>query len=103
GSVSPLYATQGAWGTVTVTDPGLTRFCSRLEQGVAFAIRCAEMMGGAEIYVPKIPSMRILDLVEAVAPGCKVEFIGMRPGEKLHEVLIAEERSEERRVGKEGG
>src|SRR5437867_13196634 len=50
-------------------------------------------MGGGEIFVPKIPSMRILDLVEAVAPGCKVEFVGMRPGEKLHEVLIAEEES----------
>jgi len=91
GSVIPLFATQRASGTVTVTDPGMTRFWIRLEQGVAFAIRCAEMMGGGEIYVPKIPSMRILDLVEAVAPGCKVEFIGMRPGEKLHEVLIAEE------------
>ena len=91
GSVIPLFATQRASGTVTVTDPGMTRFWIRLEQGVAFAIRCAEIMGGGEIYVPKIPSMRILDLVEAVAPGCKVEFIGMRPGEKLHEVLIAEE------------
>ncbi len=91
GSVIPLFATQRASGTVTVTDPGMTRFWIRLEQGVTFAIRCAEIMGGGEIYVPKIPSMRILDLVEAVAPGCKVEFIGMRPGEKLHEVLIAEE------------
>ena len=91
GSVIPLFATQRASGTVTVTDPGMTRFWIRLEQGVAFAIRCAEMMGGGEIYVPKIPSMRILDLVEAVAPGCNVEVIGMRPGEKLHEVLIAEE------------
>jgi len=91
GSVIPLFATQRTSGTVTVTDPGMTRFWVRLEQGVAFAIRCAEIMGGGEIFVPKIPSMRVLDLVEAVAPGCNVEFIGMRPGEKLHEVLIAEE------------
>ena len=93
GSVIPLFATQRTSGIVTVTDPGMTRFWIRLEQGVAFAIRCAEIMRGGEIFVPKIPSMRILDLVEAVAPGCKIEFIGMRPGEKLHEVLIAEEES----------
>jgi UDP-N-acetylglucosamine 4,6-dehydratase len=93
GSVIPLFVSQRASGTVTVTDPSMTRFWVRLEQGVAFAIRCAELMGGGEIFVPKIPSMRILDLVEAVAPGCKVEFIGMRPGEKLHEVLIAEEEN----------
>src|SRR5207245_6414344 len=91
GSVIPILTTQRTSGAVTVTDPGMTRFWIRLEEGVAFAIRSAEIMGGGEIFVPKIPSMRILDLVEAVAPGCKIEFIGMRPGEKLHEVLIAEE------------
>ena len=93
GSVVPLFASQRASGAVTVTDPGMTRFWLKLEQGVAFAIRCAEIMRGGEIFVPKIPSMRLLDLVEAVAPGCEVEFIGIRPGEKLHEVLIAEEES----------
>lgn len=93
GSVIPLFASQRASGAVTVTDPGMTRFWLKLERGVAFAIRCAEIMRGGEIFVPKIPSMRILDLVEAVAPGCKVEFIGIRPGEKLHEVLVAEEES----------
>jgi UDP-N-acetylglucosamine 4,6-dehydratase len=93
GSVIPIFASQRAQGVVTVTDPGMTRFWIRLDQGVAFAIRCAEIMGGGEIFVPKIPSMRILDLAQVVAPGCKVEFIGMRPGEKLHEVLIAEEES----------
>jgi len=91
GSVIPIFTRQRTSGAVTVTDPGMTRFWIRLEQGVAFAIRSAEIMGGGEIFVPKIPSMRILDLVEAVAPGCRVEFIGIRPGEKLHEVLIAEE------------
>jgi UDP-N-acetylglucosamine 4,6-dehydratase len=93
GSVIPLFAAQRASGTVTVTDPGMTRFWLRLEAGVTFAIRCAELMRGGEIFVPKIPSMRILDLVEAVAPGCQVEVIGVRPGEKLHEALIAEEES----------
>jgi FlaA1/EpsC-like NDP-sugar epimerase len=93
GSVIPLFASQRASGTVTVTDPGMTRFWIRLEQGVAFATRCAEIMRGGEIFVPRIPSMRILDLVEAVAPGCRVEVVGARPGEKLHEVLIGEEES----------
>jgi UDP-N-acetylglucosamine 4,6-dehydratase len=93
GSVIPLFAAQRETGTVTVTDPGMTRFWLRLEVGVTFAIRCAELMRGGEIFVPKIPSMRILDLVEAVAPGCRVEVIGVRPGEKLHEALIAEEES----------
>ncbi len=93
GSVIPLFAAQRATGTVTVTDPGMTRFWLRLEEGVGFAIRCTEGMRGGEIFVPKIPSMRILDLVEAVAPGCRVEVIGIRPGEKLHEALIAEEES----------
>jgi len=93
GSVIPLFTAQLASGQVTVTDPGMTRFWIRLEQGVSFAIRCAEIMQGGEIFVPKIPSMRIMDLVEAIAPSCRVEFIGMRPGEKLHEVLVAEEES----------
>jgi len=71
----------------------MTRFWLRLEQGVEFAIRCAALMRGGEIYVPKIPSMRILDLVDAIAPNCRVEFIGIRPGEKLHEILISEDES----------
>ncbi len=93
GSVIPLFAAQRATGTVTVTDPGMTRFWLRLEEGVGFVIRCTELMHGGEIFVPKIPSMRMLDLVEAMAPGCRVEVIGIRPGEKLHEALIAEEES----------
>ncbi len=93
GSVIPLFRAQRANGTVTVTDPGMTRFWIRLEQGVEFAIRCAEIMRGGEIFIPKIPSMRIIDLVETVAPGCQVEVIGIRPGEKLHEILISEDES----------
>jgi len=97
GSVVPLFAAQRQSGAVTVTDPAMTRFWIRLEDGVAFAIRCAELMHGGEIFVPKIPSMRVMDLVEAVAPGCRVEVIGIRSGEKLHEVLVSEDESRQAR------
>ena len=93
GSVIPLFAAQRASGRVTVTDRAMTRFWIRLEQGVEFAIRCAELMSGGEIFVPKISSMRIMELVAAVAPGCTIEDIGIRPGEKLHEILISEDES----------
>jgi UDP-N-acetylglucosamine 4,6-dehydratase len=97
GSVIPLFAAQRETGTVTVTDPAMTRFWIRLEQGVEFAIRCGELMRGGEIFVPKIPSMRIMDLVAAVAPDCRVDVIGARPGEKLHEILISEDESRQTR------
>jgi UDP-N-acetylglucosamine 4,6-dehydratase/5-epimerase len=93
GSVIPLFAAQRAAGRVTVTDRAMTRFWITLEQGVAFAVRCAELMRGGEIFVPKIPSMRIMDLVAAVAPGCAVDDVGIRPGEKLHESLISDDES----------
>jgi UDP-N-acetylglucosamine 4,6-dehydratase len=97
GSVVPLFATQRASGRVTVTDRAMTRFWIRLDEGVEFAIRAAEVMRGGEVFVPKIPSMRIMDLVEAVAPGCEVEDIGIRPGEKLHEILMSEDESRQAR------
>jgi UDP-N-acetylglucosamine 4,6-dehydratase/5-epimerase len=93
GSVIPLFKAQRASGRVTVTDRAMTRFWVSLERGVQFAIRCVDRMQGGEIFVPKIPSMRIMDLVEAVAPGLEIEDIGMRPGEKLHEILISEDES----------
>ena len=71
----------------------MTRFWLTLEQGVKFVIRCLEQMQGGEIFVPKIPSMRLLDLAETIAPGCQIEYIGIRPGEKLHEVLVSEDES----------
>jgi UDP-N-acetylglucosamine 4,6-dehydratase len=71
----------------------MTRFWIRLDQGVEFVVHCASATRGGEIFVPKIPSMRMMDLVEAVAPGCHVEFIGIRPGEKLHELLMSEDES----------
>jgi UDP-N-acetylglucosamine 4,6-dehydratase/5-epimerase len=93
GSVIPLFLEQRATGVVTVTDPDMTRFWIELEQGVEFAIRCGAIMRGGEIFVPKIPSMRITDLVETVAPGCRRDLIGIRPGERLHEILISEDES----------
>jgi UDP-N-acetylglucosamine 4,6-dehydratase/5-epimerase len=93
GSVIPIFLEQRRRGKITITDPRMTRFWLTLEQGVKFVIRCLEQMHGGEIFVPKIPSMRLLDLAETIAPGCQVEIIGIRPGEKLHEVLVSEDES----------
>lgn len=93
GSVIPLFKKQRATGKVTVTDPRMTRFWITLDQGVNFVINCIERMHGGEVFVPKIPSMNILDLAAAIAPGCPVENVGIRPGEKLHEVLLSEDEA----------
>jgi UDP-N-acetylglucosamine 4,6-dehydratase len=93
GSVVPLFLEQRKQGRITITDPRMTRFWITLEQGVRFVIKCIEIMYGGEIFVPKIPSMNILDLAKAIAPDCEVEYIGIRPGEKLHEVLISEDEA----------
>ncbi len=93
GSVIPLFLRQRNSGKVTVTDPRMTRFWITLEQGVRLVIRAVEEMQGGEVFVPKIPSMNIMDLVKAIAPDCQVEEIGIRPGEKVHEVLISEEEA----------
>ena len=93
GSVIPVLLEQRKRGKITITDPRMTRFWLTLEQGVAFVIRCLERMHGGEIFVPKIPSMRLAELAETIAPGCTVEYIGIRPGEKLHEVLVSEDES----------
>ena len=88
GSVIPLFLARRKTGTIPITDPRMTRFWITLEQGVRFVIQCLETMHGGEIFVPKIPSMKLVQMAEAIAPECKVEIIGMRPGEKLHEVMI---------------
>ena len=93
GSVIPVFLEQRKRGKITITDPRMTRFWLTLDQGVRYVIRSIEQMHGGEIYVPKIPSMRLLDLAEAVAPGCAVECIGIRAGEKLHEVLLSEDEA----------
>src|ERR1700678_3350659 len=93
GSVIAVFLEQRRRGKITITDPRMTRFWLTLEQSAKFVIRCLEQMHGGEIFVPKIPSMRLVDLAETVAPGCQVEYIGIRPGEKLHEVLVSEDES----------
>lgn len=90
GSVIPIFINQRSNGTLTITDERMTRFWLSLEQGVRFVIRCTEQMHGGEVFVPKIPSTRIVDLAKVIAPEAKFEVIGIRPGEKLHEVLIHE-------------
>ncbi|MBI4356171.1 MAG: UDP-N-acetylglucosamine 4,6-dehydratase (inverting) [Candidatus Omnitrophica bacterium] len=89
GSVIPTFLHQRTTGTVTVTDQRMTRFWITLEEGARFVLRCLETMHGGEIFVPKIPRMSIMDLVQAVAPACEVKVTGIRPGEKLHELLIS--------------
>ncbi len=93
GSVIPVFLEQRKRGRITITDPRMTRFWLTLEHGVRFVIRAIELMHGGEIFVPKIPSMRLIDLAEAVAPGCMIDYIGIRPGEKLHEVLLSDDEA----------
>ena len=93
GSVIPLFLNQRDTGKVTITDPRMTRFWITLDQAVCFVITCIERMHGGEVFVPKIPSMNIIDLATAIAPQCEIEEIGIRPGEKLHEVLISEDEA----------
>ena len=93
GSVIPIFLKQRQNGKLTVTDTRMTRFWLTLEQGVRFVIRCTEQMHGGEVFVPKIPSTRIVDLAKVIAPEAELEVIGIRPGEKLHEVLIHEDEA----------
>lgn len=88
GSVIPFFRECRNKGTVPITDPRMTRFWITLDQAVEFVLDSFDRMLGGEIFVPKIPSMKITDLAEAVAPGCSHEIVGVRPGEKLHEVMI---------------
>jgi UDP-N-acetylglucosamine 4,6-dehydratase/5-epimerase len=93
GSVVPVFLKQRGSGKVTITDDRMTRFWLSLEQGVRFVIACIEQMQGGEVFVPKIPSMKLIDLARAIAPEAQVEIIGIRPGEKLHEALISEDEA----------
>ena len=93
GSVIPIFLTQKKKGLLTITDPNMTRFWITLDQGVRFVLENIEAMSGGEIFVPKIPSINIMDLSKALAPDCRVEFIGIRPGEKIHEILVSEEEA----------
>ena len=91
GSVVPLFSEQKKTGKITITDDRMTRFWITLDQAVDLIVKAITHMQGGEIFVPKIPSMRITDLAKAIAPECEIDIIGIRPGEKLHEVLLMEE------------
>lgn len=95
GSVVPFFRELIRKGEkeLPVTDRRMTRFSITLQQGVDFVLACLERMHGGELFVPKIPSLRVIDVVEAMSPGARVREVGIRPGEKLHEVLCPAELS----------
>lgn len=91
GSVIPFFKAIKETGRIPITDPRMTRFWITLDQAIDLVFTAFDTMHGGEIYVPKIPSMKITDLAEAVAPDCKLDIAGIRPGEKLHELMISED------------
>jgi UDP-N-acetylglucosamine 4,6-dehydratase len=95
GSVIPLYNKLVAEGAayLPVTDDRMTRFWITLQQGVEFVVSSLDMMRGGELFVPKIPSMRIVDVARCMGPGLPIKIVGIRPGEKLHEVMVTEDDS----------
>ena len=90
GSVIPFFNKKKASGVLPITDERMTRFNITLQDGVDFVLQCLDKMWGGELFIPKIPSYKILDVAKAIAPNCKYETIGIRPGEKLHEEMITE-------------
>jgi UDP-N-acetylglucosamine 4,6-dehydratase len=98
GSVIPLFKAQALQGELTITDEEMTRFWITLEQAVEFVISCIGLMQGGEVFVPRIPSMRVRDIADAIAPDATRRIIGIRPGEKIHEALITEDESRHARV-----
>jgi UDP-N-acetylglucosamine 4,6-dehydratase/5-epimerase len=93
GSVVPLFLKLRSTGKITITDDRMTRFWLSLDQGVRFVIDSIEQMEGGEVFVPKIPSTKVTDLARAIAPDAEINIIGIRPGEKLHEMLISEDEA----------
>jgi len=102
GSVIPLFLDQRKSGVVSITDERMTRFWIRLDDGVNFVIGCIGMMKGGEVFIPRIPSMRIVDLADVVAPDAEKLVVGIRPGEKIHEVLLTEEEARHSRLFDKG-
>lgn len=90
GSVIPFFINKRNEGVLPITDERMTRFNITLQEGVDFVLQCLEKMWGGELFVPKIPSYKILDVAKAIAPDCKIEIVGIRPGEKIHEEMITE-------------
>ena len=93
GSVIPLFKRQAAEGRLTITDEAMSRFWITLERAVSFVIDCLGRLQGGEVFVPKMPSMRVADIADAIAPDADREIIGIRPGEKIHEVLLTTEEA----------
>lgn len=93
GSVVPLFEKQKKEGLITITDKRMTRFWIAIEDGIRFVIDCVGRMKGGEVFVPKIPSMRVVDLADAIAPDCEKRCTGIRAGEKIHEILLTEEEA----------
>ena len=93
GSVVPLFRKQVEEGRLTITDERMTRFWITLDEAVDLVLYALEHMVGGEVFIPKIPSMRVVDLAEAMAPGLPRDVIGIRPGEKLHELLLTGDES----------
>lgn len=93
GSVIPLFNHQKKNGILKLTDKTMTRFWITLDQGVRFVMKCTEICFGGEIFVPKIPSMKIMNLARMIAPKSKIKTIGIRPGEKIHEMLISQDEA----------
>jgi len=91
GSVIPLFQQRRKTGKLPITDPRMTRFWITLDRGVQFVLQCLGEMRGGEIFVPKIPSMKLIDLARVIGPECDMEIVGRRPGEKLHEVMVSED------------
>ncbi|MFN2453662.1 MAG: UDP-N-acetylglucosamine 4,6-dehydratase (inverting) [Pyrinomonadaceae bacterium] len=89
GSVIPFFLKCRKSGVIPITDPRMTRFWITLQEGVNFVLSCLEQMKGGEIHVPKLRSMNVMDLAKALAPECRTEIVGIRPGEKIHETLIS--------------
>ncbi|HXA54470.1 MAG TPA: UDP-N-acetylglucosamine 4,6-dehydratase (inverting) [Solirubrobacteraceae bacterium] len=98
GSVIPLFKAQARTGELTITDDAMTRFWITLEQAIEFVIGCLDLMQGGEVFIPRIPSMRVKDIADALAPHATRRIIGIRPGEKVHEVLITEDESRRARA-----
>jgi UDP-N-acetylglucosamine 4,6-dehydratase (inverting) len=90
GSVIPFFLDQRATGRLPITDPRMTRFNITLEEGVAMVLHALEHSLGGEVFVPKIPSYRILDVAQAIGPECEKPVVGIRPGEKIHEEMVTE-------------
>ena len=93
GSVIPFFQEMRKNGRIPITDERMTRFWITLQQGVHFVLKCLDLMRGGEIFVPKIPSMKIMDLARAIAPDCEYHSVGIRPGEKLHEIMVPDDET----------